>query len=98
MKRRDFRNFDQVNFSNEINNAQWNWNTVEGLINHNIDVATMQFEKIYTDAINKHAPFRDVTVTKPVTASWLTDEIISLMDLRDKFKLKHNEILKLSRE
>ena len=92
MKRRDFRNFDQDNFSNEINNAQWN--TVEGLINHNIDEATMQFEKIYTDAINKHAPFREVTVTKPVTASWLTDEIISLMDLRDKFKLKHNEILK----
>ena len=57
----------------------------------------MQFEKIYTDAINKHAPFREVRVTKPVTASWLTDEIISLMDLRDKFKLKHNEILKLNR-
>ena len=95
VKRRDFRNFDQDSFSNEISNAQWN--TVEGLVNNNIDEATLQFEQIYSNAINKHAPFREVRVTKPVAATWLTDEIISLMDLRDKFKLKHNEILKSNR-
>ena len=95
VKRRDFRNFDKDKFNDEINNAQWN--TVENLVNQNIDEATGHFEKIYTNAINKHAPFREIRVTKPVTASWLTDEIISLMDLRDKFKLKHNEIVKINK-
>ena len=95
VKRRDFRNFDKDKFNDEINNAQWN--TVEGLVNQNIDEATMHFEKIYTDAINKFAPYREIRVTKPVTASWLNDEIISLMDLRDKFKLKHNQIVKINK-
>ena len=92
VKRRDFRNFDKDSFCRELSNA--NWNQVGGLVEHDINAATTCFENIYSNAINKHAPLREVRVTKPVAASWLTDEIISLMDLRDRYKNKWNEIKK----
>ena len=92
VKRRDFRNFDKEKFSTDIRNAQWN--LVEGLAEHNIDEATTRFEKIHTDIINRLAPIREIRITKPLAASWLNDEITSLMDLRDKYKYKWNELKK----
>ena len=43
------------------------------------------FEDTFLAIINKHAPFKTVQVTKPSTP-WLTNEIKSLMDYRDKLK------------
>ena len=51
-----------------------------------------KFEDIFSRIINENAPIREIRVTKPVSASWMTDEITFLMDLRDKYKNKWNNI------
>ena len=90
IKRRDFRNFAKDTFINDMENAQWD--TVLGVANLNIDEATTNLENLFTSIINSNAPFREVRVTKPIGASWLSDEIVFLMDLRDRYKKKWNEI------
>lgn len=90
IKRRDFRNFAKDKFISDMSNA--NWQSVQNALNHNIDDATTNLENIFSNIINMNAPFREIKVTKPVIASWLTDEITFLMDLRDKYKAKWNQI------
>ena len=92
LKRRDFRKFVKDDFIRDFSNVQWS--TVEGLADINLNDATSKFENIYTKIINSHAPMREIKITKPVDASWLSDEITFLMDLRDKYKNKWNEIKK----
>ena len=90
VKRRDMRNFARDKFINDIESAPWN--TVEGVAEINIDEATSKLESIFTNIINSNAPIREIKVTKPVCASWMTEEVTFLMDLRDKYKSKWNEI------
>ena len=90
VKRRDFRKFAQDKFITDMQNA--NWNNVLGVADQNIDEATTNFEKTFSDIINSNAPIREIKVCEPVDASWMSDEITFLMDLRDKYKNKWNEI------
>ena len=92
IKRRDFRNFVKGNLINDFVNAHWS--NVEGVADVNLNEATTRLENIYTSLINSHAPMREIKITKPVNASWMSDEITFLMDLRDKYKNKWNEIKK----
>jgi hypothetical protein len=92
VKRRDFRKFVREDFINAFAGAQWN--TISGLAEHDLNEATNRLENIYTNLINSHAPMREIKITKPVDASWFTDEITVLMDLRDKYKNRWNEIKK----
>ena len=94
IKRRDFRNFVSDNFVRQMRNADWD--NIHMALNNNLDDATMKLEDTYINIINKNAPMRDIKVSKPAPASWLTDEITFLMDLRDKYKNKWNEIKKNS--
>ena len=57
-----------------MNSVQWD--SISGLVDVNIDEATNKFENIFSDIINKNAPIREIRVSKPVSASWMTDEII----------------------
>ena len=90
IRRRDFRNFVKDKFITDMENAQWNTVLGDGVVN--IDEATNKFENIFSSIINCNAPFREVRVSKPIGASWLSDEIVFLMDLRDKYKHKWNGI------
>ena len=86
--RRDFRNFNSDNFKADMLNAPWgNINAVD---NDDIDNKVTIFENIHREIINKHAPMRIFRVTRPATP-WLTDEIKTLMDERDKHKNKFNK-------
>ena len=90
VKRRDFRNFAEDKFIQEINNADWN--SLRGIADLNIDEATTKFENIYSSIINANAPMREIKISRPVNATWMSDEITFLMDLRDRYKKKWNEI------
>lgn len=96
VKRRDFRNFVSEKFINDVSNVSWE--SVKDALNTNIDEATNNLENIFTNIINANAPMREVKVTKPVIASWMTEETTFLMDLRDKYKSKWNLIKKRNSE
>ena len=84
---RDLRNFDSEKFLDDMANAPWEF--VDAVEDDDIDNKVTIFENIHKDIIDKHAPMRTFRVTRPA-APWLTDEIKSLMDNRDKYKNKFN--------
>ena len=90
VKRRDFRKFAKEKFISDVENASWD--SIHRLVSTNIDEATIKFENIMAEIINENAPMREIKITKPVLASWMTEQITFLMDLRDKYKNKWNEI------
>ena len=90
IRRRDFRKFEKATFIQEMQNVDWN--PILNIANNNIDEATSKLESIYINSIDRNAPYRNIKVCKPVTASYFTDEITAVMDLRDKYKKKYNEI------
>ena len=96
VRRRDFRNFVSEKFINDVSNVSWD--SVQDALNTNIDEATNNLENIFTNVINDNAPMREVKVSKPVIASWMTEETTFLMDLRDKYKSKWNLIKKRNSE
>ena len=81
--KRDFSNFSSEDFLNDIRNIQWN--SIFTCMDDDIDAKVDIFENKFTSVINKHAPFKTVRVTKPATP-WLSNDIKSLMDYRDKLK------------
>ena len=56
----------------------------------NIDDKVTIVENIFREHIDKHAPLKEIIVKKPINSSWMTDEILSLMDTRDKYKNMYN--------
>ena len=44
----------------------------------------------FRENIDKHAPLKEITVKKPIKSFWMTDEILLLMDTRDKYKNMFN--------
>ena len=91
--KRDYRNFKKEKFIEDMERAPWgNIHTLDENgqeINLNDKVTVL--ENIFKDNINRNAPYRQVTIKRPVKASWMTDEILSLMDRRDLFKNLHNK-------
>ena len=92
IKRRDFRKFAEDRFTTDMANVDWE--SIRNVVENNIDEATTRLENIFANIINVHAPIREIKVTKPADASWMTDEVTFLMDLRDKYKDKWNKIKK----
>ena len=89
--RRDFKNFSQESFQQDINLAPWE--NVYAVREDELDKKATIFENIFNDVLDKHAPFRTFTVKHPKTP-WLTSEIKKLMNERDKQKNKFNSIKK----
>ena len=86
--RRDFRKFSEVDFNRDMENAAWgSIYAVEDEVDDQVTI----IENIYSEIINKHAPFREIKVKHPVCATWMTDEIVKLMDKRDQYKNKYNK-------
>ena len=81
--KRDFSHFSSDSFLDDIKNIHW-----DGIFtcrDEDTDAKVQIFEEKFISIIDKHAPFKTVRVTKPVTP-WLSREIKSLMDYRDKLK------------
>ena len=81
--KRDFSNFSEEDYVNEVRNIQWD--NIFTCRDDDIDEKVKIYEEKLLAIINKHAPFKTVRVTKPATP-WLSSEIKSLMDYRDKLK------------
>ena len=90
--RRDFKNFDKNVFIREMDRAPWgNILTIDDSNQElNIDDKVTIVENIFREHIDKHAPLKEIIVKKPINSSWMTDEILSLMDTRDKYKNMYN--------
>ena len=86
--RRDFRNFSEEDFCNDMEKAPWG--NIYAPHEDEIDQQVSILENIYTDIIERHAPMRRVKVRNPTPTPWITDEIIEAMDQRDKYKSKYN--------
>ena len=98
--RRDFRKFNEANFNEDIESI--NWENVHAerndtlcndplssgdrtpltILNNKITA----FENYFIDACDKHAPYREVKIKKPVNPSWMSDDILQKMDSRDLYK------------
>ena len=85
--RRDFRNFSEESFKNDMELAPWG--NVLAVREEEVDNQVTIIENIFNEIIDRHAPFRTFTIKQPPTP-WLTPSIKSLMDLRDKEKNKFN--------
>ena len=86
--RRDFKNFEKDSFLLDMERAPWGNVLTIGEDNQPIslnDKVTV-LENIYKDCMDKHASYKEITIKRPVKASWMTDEILSVMDNRDKYK------------
>ena len=90
VKRRDLRNFANTKFIDDMSNA--NWSSIEGLAEQDLEEATLKFGNIFSKILNNNAPFREIKVINPVSSSCFSDDLIFLMDLRDKYKHKWNDI------
>ena len=93
--RRDFRNFNATEFNCDVEKIAWdnlqtiqNKDDLEPLTRLNNQI--LFFEDNFVGAIDKHAPTREVIIKKPVHPSWLTDELLGLMDKRDLYKSQFN--------
>ena len=90
--RRDFRNFDKDNFRQDMELAPWgNVLTIdEDGSEISIDDKVTIVENIYKEFMDKHAPFKEAIIKRPVKSSWMTDDILEIMDTRDKYKNMFN--------
>ena len=86
--KRDFSNFSSDNFLQDIQTIQWN-SLFTSCREDDLDGKVKILEDTFSNVINKHAPFKTVRVTKEATP-WLSAEIKSLMDYRDKLKTHCN--------
>ena len=86
--KRDFSNFSSDNFLQDIQTIQWN-SLFTSCREDDLDGKVKILEDTFTNVINKHAPFKTVRVTREATP-WLSAEIKSLMDYRDKLKTHCN--------
>jgi hypothetical protein len=86
--RRDFKNFNEQAFKADLERAPWgNILTVdENNMDIDINDKVTIIENIYKDSIEKHAPYREFTIKRPIKSSWMSEEILALMDTRDKYK------------
>ena len=90
--RRDFRNFNREEFIQDMETAPWgNVLTVdEDGSDISIDDKVTVVENIYKEFMEKHAPYKEITIKRPINASWMTEEILEVMDTRDKYKNMFN--------
>ena len=84
--RRDLKNFNEEKLTDDLARTDWS----ELYNANNSDDKANIFERKFTTILDKHAPQKTFRVTRP-PSPWLTDEIKSQMDLRDRYKNKFNQ-------
>ena len=86
-----FKKFNDDDFVNDIRKA--NWCSVKH--DNNVDKCIDDFEKLFLDIADKHAPMKTKQVRK-VQSPWLTDYTIVMMHERDDLKRKAITLTKLA--
>lgn len=89
---RKYKNFDENMFRLDIVNANW-CNVTR---HSNIDDAVSEFENIFLDIANNHAPLKRKRVRQKNPSPWLTDEILAAMRERDQLKKRASKQNSLS--
>ena len=94
--RRDFRKFSSSDFNMDIDKINWlglhaiqTDNTLTPTTKMNSQITV--FENYFMDIVDKHAPYREVVIKKPINPTWITDDLIRLMDSRDIYKKNFNQ-------
>ena len=87
--KRDFSNFIQDDFLEDIRLAPWEH--IYTVNDENLNDKATIFENVFSTVLNSHAPFKTFTVRHP-KSPWLTDSIKKLMNQRDKLKNCFNSI------
>ena len=86
INKRDYRNFSLDAFKHDAEVAHWeNVFFVDSL-----DDKVIVLENVINELLDRHAPCRSFRVTRPA-APWLNSRIVTLMDRRDKLKIKYNK-------
>ena len=85
--RRDFRNFSEDAFKNDMAVAPWG--NVLAVNEYEVDDQVTIIENIFNEIIEKHAPLKTFTI-KQAPSPWMTPSIKNLMNLRDREKSKFN--------
>ena len=81
---RNMKNFNENNFVNELLNQHWECIYFFGKDpNHMWEI----WKELFLEVLNKHAPLQHKK-TKPSKVPWITTEIRSLINERDKLKRK----------
>ena len=90
--RRDFKNFNKDTFIVDMERAPWgNIHTIdENNLELGINDKVTILENIFKNNIDKHAPYKEFTIKRPINSAWMNDEILSLMDSRDRYKNFYN--------
>ena len=90
--RRDFKHFNENDYIADMEIAPWGNIHTLGEDNNeiSIDDKVTVLENIFRENIDKHAPLKEITIKKPIKSFWMTDEILHLMDTRDKYKNMFN--------
>ena len=79
---RKYKNLDENRFRSDIANVDW-YNVTKYSC---IDKAVSEFENIFLNIANKHAPLKRKRVRQNNSSPWLTDEILAAMRERDQLK------------
>ena len=79
---RDMKNFSSENFMEDARTAPWN--TIEAFNEDDVNNKAAALENIINSLINKHAPFKTITIDDKPLAPWMNKELLKKMDHRDK--------------
>ncbi|XP_072047173.1 uncharacterized protein [Amphiura filiformis] len=79
---RKYKNFDENKFRLDIANTNWCNITNQS----NIDDAVSNFENVFLEIANKHAPLKRKRIRQTNSSPWLTDDILAAMRERDQMK------------
>ena len=81
IKYRSYKNFNQAAFLEDLSFVPWN--ICESFDDPNDALSC--WVKLFLDVVEKHVPLKERCVKKPKQPEWLTEEMINVMNIRDKF-------------
>jgi hypothetical protein len=83
---RSHKNFNEINFKNDLNKIQWS----EILQIRDVNVALGMFERFFSEVLDKHLPLRTHRVKTLNQPDWITSEILDTIKERDKSKARND--------
>ena len=83
---RSFKSFDEACFLNEL--CMIPWEIIENF--DTIDDVLLAWTSLFTEVLDKHAPFKSHRIKRKYQPEWLTSEILDLIKERNRYKLNGN--------
>lgn len=82
IKSRCFKNFNEIDFINTIQNTDWNCCCID-----NVNTALSKWQTLFNKACNQHAPYKEKKV-KGYLPEWINGEFLQLSKDRDFYYAK----------